>query len=397
MSSGAFYRDLKAEAPQLAMCDTARHHPVPEDWTIIIVDIAGSTQAVAERRYKDVNIVSSCAIAAVINRVGRDRVCYIYGGDGATFLIPSSVKFEAASALYGTQEMVRGSFRLDMRAGMVDVAALAAEGLSVRVGKIETHPGVYQAALSGGGVGAAEERIKDPSLARQHAISSLFSEEELAKTPPSFEGFECRWEPLQSRNGVNVSLLVTARMDDEAQNTTVYQDVLNRLHDICGQQAEWRPVSAAQLDVSLSPLPLRGEVSVRTAGQKFFQRLKYWAHITVMTWVGWYCFRFGKKAGSFDGRTYKNETASNTDFMKFENALKIVMDVSAAQKDLLLAYLEEMHSAKKIFYGVHVAGSAVITCLVFNYEQDHSHFVDGADGGYTLAAKQLKQQMRDAA
>jgi hypothetical protein len=99
MSSDDFYRDLPPMPTRTGMCNFAHYHSVPDDWTIVIADIAGSTKAVEEGRYKDVNIVSSCAIAAVLNRVGREKVCYIYGGDGATFLIPSSFKFDVASAL----------------------------------------------------------------------------------------------------------------------------------------------------------------------------------------------------------------------------------------------------------------------------------------------------------
>jgi hypothetical protein len=35
-----------------------------------------------------------------------------------------------------------------------------------------------------------------------------------------------------------------------------------------------------------------------------------------------------------------------------------------------------------------------MTCLVFSLERsDHLHFLDGANGGFTLAARQMKAQM----
>jgi Protein of unknown function (DUF3095) len=37
----------------------------------------------------------------------------------------------------------------------------------------------------------------------------------------------------------------------------------------------------------------------------------------------------------------------------------------------------------------------MMTCLVFSLEQSrHVHFIDGADGGYALAALQLKAQLQ---
>jgi len=34
-----------------------------------------------------------------------------------------------------------------------------------------------------------------------------------------------------------------------------------------------------------------------------------------------------------------------------------------------------------------------MTCLVFDYAGRHLHFIDGADGGLFLAAKQFKQRL----
>ena len=35
-----------------------------------------------------------------------------------------------------------------------------------------------------------------------------------------------------------------------------------------------------------------------------------------------------------------------------------------------------------------------MTCAISAYQGDHVHFIDGADGGYALAAKQLKGQLK---
>lgn len=41
-----------------------------------------------------------------------------------------------------------------------------------------------------------------------------------------------------------------------------------------------------------------------------------------------------------------------------------------------------------------MADTALMTCLVFNLRKsEHVHFVDGGDGGFAIAAKQLKTQL----
>jgi hypothetical protein len=44
----------------------------------------------------------------------------------------------------------------------------------------------------------------------------------------------------------------------------------------------------------------------------------------------------------------------------------------------------------KIYFGLHVSDRALVTCLVGSQAV---HLVDAADGGYALAAKQIKQQI----
>ncbi len=330
----------------------------------------------------------------MLNRVGRGQICYIYGGDGATFLIPSSFKFDVASALHGAQEMVRDSFSLDMRAGMVDVSDVTAQGLEVKLAKIEVRPGVYQTALSGNGASLAEKWIKDKEDGKRYAVASLFAEKDLTATPASFEGFECRWEPLKSRNGINVCLLTVTCSENEAENIILYQDILTQIMEICGTQEQWRPLSEGQLNITGSPLTINGESKVRMHGRGFWARMKYLALASAITAAGAVCLKFGWKMGNFDGAVYRADTINNTDFMKFENALKLVMDIPFDRKEQLERYLQGLHESGKIFYGIHTAPAAMMTCLVFNHDDDHFHFVDGADGGYTLAARQLKAQMR---
>jgi hypothetical protein len=46
-------------------------------------------------------------------------------------------------------------------------------------------------------------------------------------------------------------------------------------------------------------------------------------------------------------------------------------------------------------YGLHTSKTALMTCLVFDRFGKQVHFVDGSNGGYTLAAKQLKTQLAE--
>jgi hypothetical protein len=394
--SRRFYKDLPAVAASEGMCDVSHHRPVPDDWCVVVTDIVASTAAIERGQYKDVNMVSASAITAVVNATDRQEIAYIFGGDGATLLIPAELAFDVAGALYGTRLMAREAFNLEMRAGIISVEDLRKKGAGVRVARTEISPGVCLAAMSGEGITLAEKLVKSRATAKDHDVETLFSPRMLAMKPPSFRGLECRWQPLQSRKGINVSLIILAREGDDAAKAALYGEILERIGALCGSWEDWRPVSDSQLNLSARPERLKGEAKVRTTGQKPWRRLAYLSYITVLTLGGKLLMATGLKAGSFDGRKYRNETARNSDYIKFDNALRLIMDLTAEQKAALEQTLEAFVADGRIFYGLHAASQALMTCLVFDYG-NHVHFVDGADGGYALAAKAMKQQMAAAA
>jgi hypothetical protein len=87
-----------------------------------------------------------------------------------------------------------------------------------------------------------------------------------------------------------------------------------------------------------------------------------------------------------------------SDFRKFDDMLRMVLDVPVKAIPPLLAFLDGEQQRGALHYGMHRAPSAIMTCVVFSLRQDsHIHFVDGSDGGYAMAATQYKAQVRSAA
>jgi len=77
--------------------------------------------------------------------------------------------------------------------------------------------------------------------------------------------------------------------------------------------------------------------------------------------------------------------------------LRMVMDGSEAQYEDLRSYLEARHREGRLVYGMHKSREALVTCIVFSYSGNHVHFVDGSDGGYAMAARDLKTRLRSLA
>jgi hypothetical protein len=57
------------------------------------------------------------------------------------------------------------------------------------------------------------------------------------------------------------------------------------------------------------------------------------------------------------------------------------------------AILDEAAAKGDVLYGLHLQDEALMTCVVPSVlASNHMHFVDGAGGGYALAARQLKER-----
>jgi Protein of unknown function (DUF3095) len=68
----------------------------------------------------------------------------------------------------------------------------------------------------------------------------------------------------------------------------------------------------------------------------------------------------------------------------------MIISCYTEQRELFQIYLQSLQQEGKIYFGLHVSDRALVTCLVGSQAV---HLVDAADGGYALAAKQIKQQI----
>ena len=98
---------------------------------------------------------------------------------------------------------------------------------------------------------------------------------------------------------------------------------------------------------------------------------------------------------SVDWGHYKQRLITNTDYRKFDEVLRMVISGTRDQRQQLETYLSSLLNQRQVVYGLHASSAAVITCMVFDYGDDHIHFLDGSDGGYAMAAKSMKKQLAD--
>jgi hypothetical protein len=361
---------------------------VPDDYHVVLTDVRGSTRAIEQGRYRDVNAVGVASIVAIRNATPELELPYVFGGDGATLLVPESHREICESALRGVRRLSRTAFELELRVGIVPVRDLRAAGHPVQVARFRVSRNIRLAMLRGRGIAQAERWVKDSEIGARYAVS------EEGPDTASFEGFECRWQPVPSRRGHVVSLIVLAlEPDDDARARTIRRTIEaleGALEDDAGHPVSLRGLRLGTLFGGYST-----EARVRSGESVGPAYSAAAASARKKSLIGRMLIAFGKSAGGFDGSAYPKELVENSDFRKFDEALRMVLDLSDDQLAVIEAELERARASGQLVYGIHRAPAALITCYLRSYSGDHVHFVDGSDGGYALAAKQLKAQLAE--
>jgi hypothetical protein len=382
-----FYARLEPISDFVAITDSRCFAPLPADWYVVITDVVGSTQAIAAGRYKDVNLLGAASIVALINLAGPIDLPFIFGGDGASLAIPPALLAPASVALAGLRALATQRYGLDLRAGIVPVSDLHIAGQPVYVARLNIAEHYAQAIFSGG-LAQAERLVKDPARAGPYLIAP--SEDPDA---PDLSGLECRWQDIPSRHGETVSLLVMASDPVTAAGAATMREVITAVGASFGSDSDYHPLALSQLQATLAPRGLEAEATLR-GGAASGARLRYLAEI----WGMILAVRLYRHYERLIGRPpwwdrYRSLAFSTVDYKKYDDTLRMVLAGTSERRKQLEAFLEERYQQGRLVYGLHVADRATLTCLVFERMGRQVHFVDGADGGYALAAQALKARL----
>jgi hypothetical protein len=392
-SSAAFYPGLPVLANFDAVTEPGNYSPLPADWHVATCDVRNSTLAVQAGNYKHVNTVGASAVTAMLNAAGTLEIPFIFEGDGSAFCVPPRLLEDAKGALVKTQEMARSSFNLELRVATIPVATIRRAGFDILVARVRVSENYIQAVFAGGGMAFADKYMKDAATA---PLCEVKPGSVAAKG--SLEGLECRWQDIPSRHGETVSVMVRALVPenpaDSGAAAALYREVFAKVHEIYGSDEASHPLTPPIITLvpTLSARQLGNEVGVRAAGRGPFGKWLYLMRTRWLVVLGWFLMKFGLKTEFTDWSRYKDTLMKNSDVRKFNDVYRQILSGKPAQREALEAWLAQRYARRELVYGVHVTDRAHMTCLVFNYSGKHLHFIDGADGGLFLAAKQFKER-----
>ncbi len=379
-SNDDFFRTLPVFTRFEGVTDSDNYRPLPDDWLLAVADIVSSTSAIASGQYKSVNMAGASVISAVLNALDKGDYPFVFGGDGALVAIPPSGEARVREALSAVRTWVSEELQLSLRTALIPLADIRAEGLDVRVARFSPSDFVSYAMFAGGGASWAEKQMK----AGRFAVEAAAPE-----TRPDLAGLSCRWNPIKAHNGEIVSIIAVP--------------------DAAGSGPEFRHLVADIIAISMEqnrdghPVPVEGptpalafkgaEIEARATAPAPHRRLRKLA-IAAQIVLVYILDKFGIRAASFDAKIYRRDLAANSDFRKFDDGLKMTVDVDAAHFSRIEARLRAAEAEGVCRYGLHRQDSALMTCFVPTpLMRDHMHFIDGASGGYAMAATALREKL----
>jgi hypothetical protein len=374
--SDKFYGTIPVFRGFASLMDPALYAPLPDDWSIGVADIVESTKAIAQARYKAVNMAGAAIIAAVTNALEGREFPFVFGGDGASFAVAPDDLERAREALAATAIWVQEDLDLVMRVALVPVAAVRARGLDVRVARFGPSPNLSYAMFSGGGLGWAEAAMKRGEFALPMAPPG---------TQPDLSGLSCRFQEIPAVRGLILSVLVLpAPGADAAAFREAIEDVITLVER---SPDSGRPVPPGGPPLRWPPAGLEFEARAQRGGSLFKRRAAVLAHALFVYLI----MRLGISVGGFVPKTYVQQVVENSDFRKYDDGLRMVLDCTPDLERKLTKRLAAAASAGIARYGLHRQDAAMMTCFTPSaLRSDHVHFIDGARGGYASAATALK-------
>jgi len=374
--SETFYGSIPVFRGFTKLMEPSLYSPLPGDWTVGVADIVESTKAIADRRYKAVNMAGAAVIASVTNALEGREFPFVFGGDGASFAVGADDLPRAREALAATAAWVKEDLDLVMRVALVPVGAIRAQGADVRVARFGPSANLSYAMFSGGGLGWAEAAMKRGEFAVDAARPG---------TQPDLSGLSCRFEEIPSVRGLILSVLVVpAPGADPLAFRNVIEDVIELVE---GSPDKGRPVPPEGPPLRWPPAGVDYEARAARGGSLTKRRAAVLAH----TLFAYAIMRFGIKVGGFVPATYTRQVVENSDFRKYDDGLRMILDCTAELEGELSRRLAAAAAVGIVRYGLHRQDAAMMTCFTPSaMRADHVHFIDGAQGGYASAATALK-------
>lgn len=388
MNTNNFYKDLPTIKEDLedALVNESFFKSMPNDWHIIVTDIEHSTEEFHKGKYQEMNIISASSVILALNiadKYGID-IPFIYGGDGASIVVPKKILGEVLESLATLRNNAKYNFGLSLRVGSISIENLKVHGYRLKIAKIKVVENYTQSIFLGIGLAEAEKMIKKDKR--------LQTKKEGENKKLNLSGLQCRWNEIQPPYHKKEILVLIVAPIKRKNQTLTYRKILADIESVYGSFKKRHPISSKEVTHSSDFKTLSKASKVK------FGRLNIF-------------YTFYQMAKSFLSKLYiksniklpiqihedyiPGDIATATDTLKIDGTLKTIVAGNKTQKEELLKKLEKREKRGEIVFGHFGTDSTTITCYVHKREKEYINFIDGTGGGYVRAAEELKNKIKE--
>lgn len=381
-SSINFYSSLEVHDSSISSLigDKDKFTELPEDWHILVADIRNSTQAVENGNHNQVNLVATGCVIAILNLAEANDVAipFFFGGDGATFLIPEKMREKALSVLEKHNKNTEKNFGFSLAIGSFSVSEIYQRNIGLKIARVKANEVMNIPVVLGNALQYAEDKIKNEQFSQEIILD---------ETPLNLKGMECKWDKIKPPNEDQevISLIITGC--EESDFSRVYSGVMANIDKIYGSIGRRKPISVKRLKIKSGLQRIKDEMMTKLGKWSFPAFMK-----------SFMIANFGELylKNTDAGQSYLQKLVELSDNLTLDGRINTVITGNSKQRKKLIAYLDKLEKLNLINYGYHISEESIMSCYVKDMSTDeHIHFIDGGNGGYTKAANFLKSKLQE--
>ncbi|MDA9121375.1 DUF3095 family protein [Flavobacteriales bacterium] len=354
------------------LADISRYQKINDNEILILADIENSTEAVANGAYKNINISTTQCIAAL--RKTCKSVCKIqHGGDGFVLVTPIDNLIKIAGVMISMRQQILEDFSLNMRCAIWNSSELDNLGVNLHYSSFTFDGGNPQWQFHSNNLGKLERLMRD-------GVNSVYKRS--AKENPDLSGFRCDFVPISKEGGWFGCFIIDFSQTEMTERFISIRKISELIGSISHNETIC-PIDVQDLIWQTDRVEL-AKLTERTAHYRY--RLNF-------DFIFRFFNRFGLHWNERWGSLLFNKLHKlplSLDFIKYDGQLKFIVCVPDDRKSDFSQELNTLSNYHHFTVGSHWSSRAVITCSV-DSKDGNLHFIDGEDGGFTLASKQLKK------
>lgn len=370
MSTSQFVEELPVLKTFYEALPEENYRAVPDGWFVAVTDVVQSRAAIEAGKFKAVNMAGVAMITGIMNALDHQKIPYIFGGDGAAIAVSPDDYDLVKDVLSKTRTWVSDELSLELRSAIVPVRDIRLKGGDVKIAGLFVSQAIINFAFIGRGVAIAETLMKQGEYEVLPAKSGEY---------PDLTGLSCRWMPIEKKGSKIISMIVEAYEGKASIPANVLGELLVMID---ADKPEGHPAPEDEIKFKW---PVEGvDLEAKATGMSK-------AKLYLIAFIALILNKTGWSMGDFDPSHYRKQLSLNTDYRKIQDGIRMTLSLEHEKVSELRAFLERQRDNKALRFGLSEQDSAVLTCFVPSIaSDDHYHFMDGAGGGYALAAENLQ-------